>query len=116
MVRTVRVVGVVGLVALTLAGCRRGDSRVENLATGISRDSALAVMGATPEVPTQYLVNGQYIEAMVYRRQGAEGDFAALVRRDLTPVVLVNGLVTGWGWDHWDSVATENTIEVSPKQ
>mgnify|MGYP001579513380 CR=1 FL=1 len=116
MVRTVRVAGLAGLVALTLAGCRRADSRLENLASGISKDSVLAVMGAIPEVPTQYLMDGQYIEAMVYRRPGLEGDFAALGRRDLTPIVLVNGLVTGWGWEHWDSVATQNSIVVSPKQ
>lgn len=116
MVSTVRVAAVIGLVALTLVGCRRADSRLESLSQGISRDSAVALMGAAGEVPTQYLVGGQYIEAMVYRSPGAEGDFGALERGNLLPVVLVDGLVTGWGWDHWDSVATSNGIEVMPKR
>ncbi|TFG47952.1 MAG: hypothetical protein E4H38_07270 [Gemmatimonadales bacterium] len=102
--------------ALTLVGCRKADSRVESLSQGISRDSAVTIMGAVAESPVQYLVKGQYIEAMFYRRPGAEGDFAALERSKLTPVVLVDGLVTGWGWDHWDSVATTNGIQGSPKK
>lgn len=112
----VRIAGLTGVLALGLVGCRKADSRVESLSLGISRDSAVTVMGTAAEVPSQYLVKGQYIEAMVYRRPGAEGDFSALERRDLTPVILVDGSVTGWGWDHWDSVATTNGIEVLPKK
>jgi hypothetical protein len=70
--------------------------------------------GSPPEQPYSYLVDGQFIEAMIYRRDGAEGPIDSLDRGDLTPVILVDGKLTGWGWEHWDSVAGAHRIEVRP--
>ncbi len=106
----------VALLAGSLAGCRSEDPRVRHLASGISRDSAVVAMGgAEPERPYTYLVGGQYVEAMLYRRGDPEGPMEDLVRDQITPIVLVDGKVSGWGWKHWDSVAAAHNIEVTHK-
>lgn len=114
MTTMVRAVALVSAVTLIGLGCARPDARLEQLSAGISKDSVQMIMGGAPEQPTQYLVEGQFIEAMIYRRMGEEGVYDSLERRQLSPVVLVNGTVSGWGWDHWDSVATRYSIEVVP--
>ena len=48
------------------------------------------------------------------RREGVEGPSDSLGRRDFTPVVVVDGKLTGWSWQHWDSVAGANKIPVKP--
>jgi hypothetical protein len=110
--RGILVVLIVG-VAVVGAACRREDPRVRNLAVGISKDSVYAVMGGpTLDTPNAYLVKGQYIEALLYRREGVGGPRDSLSRRDLTPVILINGSLAGWGWSFWDSVAGANGIPV----
>lgn len=100
-----------------LAACGPGeDPRVEALSVGISKDSAVAVMGG--DVPSRvdpYLTGGQYIEALLYVRPGGEPSGAdSIPDRQRTPLVIINGLLTGWGWAHWDSVASANNIPVPP--
>ncbi|MBM4187574.1 MAG: hypothetical protein FJ206_09705 [Gemmatimonadetes bacterium] len=102
------------LAVLGALGCERADPRLEGLTIGIGKDSALAVMQAAPNKLEPYLINGLYIEGMFYARPG-KTDSASLAPRKMTPVVAVNGKVTGWGWDHWDSVAAANRIPVAPK-
>lgn len=109
------------LAALTLAvlatGCTREDPRVKGLGIGISKDSALAVMGLpSTERGEAYLMNGRYIEAFVVRKPGVEGPRDSLARKQMTPVIVVDGTVTGWGWPHWDSVAGANKITVAPEK
>jgi hypothetical protein len=110
-----RFVAVLALVAL-FAACRREDPRIKNLRVGIPKDSVLVLMGGATAQPFTYLMDGQYIEAMIYRRPEIDGAFEELERRDMTPVVVVDGRLTGWGWDHWDSVASVHRIEVVPKE
>ena len=105
--RAMATVGVVGLAAL--AGCERSDPRLAGLAVGMSKDSTLAVMRGQPTTIAPYLTNGLYIEAMFYARPG-KTDSASRAPRNMTPVVLVNSKLVGWGWDRWDSVAAANKI------
>ncbi len=106
---------VLAAVALaTAAGCERGDPRLANLSPGISKDSVLTVMGGPPHRLDPYLSKGQYIEAMYYpRRAGSSGD--DLQDRNMTPVVVINGNLAGWGWSWWDSTAADHRIEVAAK-
>ena len=108
-----RFIAVLALVAF-FAGCRREDPRIKHLTVGIPKDSVLVLMGGAMGQPFTYLMDGQYIETMIYRRPEISGPFEELERRDMTPVVLVDGRLTGWGWDHWDSVASAHRIEVVP--
>jgi hypothetical protein len=119
MTRTCRRSNGVSFAALLLlaTGCGRDDPRLRTLSTDISRDSAVAIMGgASPDRPYLYLVDGHQVEALVFRREGAEGPADSLTRAQLSPVVVVDGKVTGWGWNYWDSVAGANQIKVDPEK
>lgn len=102
------------MLVVFLAGCEGGDPRIKDLAAGIGKDSATKVMKGPPTATEPYLVNSQYIETMFYPKPGI-ADSAAKQPRNMTPIVVVNGKVTGWGWDVWDSVAAANKIEVPPR-
>ena len=108
MARKARTLVAVALGALAMVGCSKEDARLENLTTGITKDSALAVLGVgSGERPASYLVKGQTIEALMIRREGVEGPLDSLPRTDYNPVVIINGTLAGWGWKYWDSVSQE---------
>jgi hypothetical protein len=97
--------------ALALTACQREDVRLKHLALGISKDSTFNALGiTTPERPEIYLINGQMIEAVVLRREGADGPLDSLSLQEKTPVVLINDKLAGWGWNYWDSVRAANKI------
>lgn len=97
------------LLGILLAACSRGDARFEELTRGIPRDSVIKVMGdAKPERVDTYLANSQLIEALYFAPPGA--DSGSTPERELSPVVMVNGTVAGWGWKVWDSIAGANKI------
>lgn len=93
---------------MILAAC--GDSRLRKLSVGISKDSALQIMGGKPDRAEAYLTNGQMIEALFYGAAGA--DSGATPEEKLTPVVIVNGQLQGWGKEDWEKVAAEHKIQV----
>lgn len=95
-----------------LLGCEGSDRRLDNLHVGMTRDSVkLAMDGAEPRRVDPYLNGGKYIEAMFFPRAG-KTDPESLADRKMSPVVVIDGKVAGWGWGYWDSVATANRIEV----
>ena len=100
---------------LALLGCERGDPRVQALAVGVAKDSAIALMQGKPTASAPYLIDGQYIEAMLYAQPG-KTDSASRRPRNMTPLVLVNGKLIGWGWDLWDSVAAAHKIPVESRE
>ena len=100
-----------------LAGC--GDKRVDSLSTGIPRDSALKVLAGGPSSDSlanvykqeAYINNGKFINVLVYSKDGVkEAADPAVPDSKLTPVVVVDGKVAGWGWTYYDSVAKANNI------
>jgi len=105
-------------VALLLTtACSSSDPRTGALTVGITKDSARTVMGASQPQELPYLVNGHYIEALLYAREGkSAAELAESAPRSLTPLVVVDGQLTGWGWAVWDSVASANGIEVPPRK
>jgi hypothetical protein len=107
--------------ALSIAAC--GDSRVGKLAAGIPRDSALKVMQTSSNGPDSlsnvhergmYLTDGQLIEVLLYPRGSDPKRTEKLEDKQLTPLVLRDGKVVGWGWKVWDSVATAHKIGRRP--
>jgi hypothetical protein len=115
MSRTARL-ALASTVLLMATGCAKDDPRVADLGVGIPKDSAMGVMGLpATDRGEAYLMNGQYIEAFVVRKPGVEGPRDSLSRRQFTPVVVVDGKVTGWSWKHWDSVAGQNGITIKPE-
>ena len=102
-----------------LAAC--GDAHVDKLTAGITRDSALKVLAGTPSTDSlanvykqeTYIYNGKMINVLLYNRAGAkEAADPTVPDSKLTPVVTVDGKVTGWGWAYYDSVAKANNIPV----
>jgi len=97
---------------------------VKALDTGISRDSALSVMGkdvssgAPDSLPNiylheRYLIAGQHYEVMYFTPDDKKhnlSDTSAVNWKKLTPVVFREGKLIGRGWSYWDSVATANKI------
>jgi hypothetical protein len=109
------------MLAGTLAGC--GDSRIKQLTPGITRDSALKVIneGAAGDSLARvykqemYLVEGKQLNVLFYNKDGIkQASDSTLAAEAQTPIVTVNGTVTGWGWTHYDSVAKANNITPSP--
>ena len=105
-----------------LAGC--GDANIRKLNAGISRDSVLRILAigstSTDSLANiyreeRYLQNGQSIAMLLYTNTGKKEGVDTVPEEDLTPVVLKNDTLTGWGWEHHDSVARANNIVIKPR-
>ena len=107
------------LAALSLVivavGCEREDARLKKLTVGISKDSAIAAMGAKPDRIEPYLIHAQYIQTLFFARSG-KTDEASRALHKMAPVVTIGEKVVGWGWPYWDSVAGKNGIVIPEKK
>jgi len=64
-----------------------------------------------PYRTSAFEVDGKQIEVLWYHTDvKAEDD--AITDDELTPVVLTDGRVTGWGWDYWQDTATKYEIRL----
>jgi hypothetical protein len=108
-----------------LSGC--GDANVRKLSVGIRRDSVIKILGlgstsrdSTPNVyrEERYLYDGQWISILLYSNTGVKEGVGAdtIPEGELIPVVLRNDTLTGWGWEHHDSVAVANKIVIKPRE
>lgn len=102
-----------------LAGCSDVDPRIKELETGVSRDSALKVLGGTPTDSTPYiydvgrfLIDGRNIEVLYYDPKGRRRYRDSVPGDELTPVVVEGGNVTAKGWAEWDAIAGPLGIQV----
>ena len=109
--------GVAALLASTVVvACQ--DKRVNQLDTGIGRDSVLQILtegatrSATDSIPnvykrSRYLMDGKEYEILYFTpknvRSGATKD--SIPMRELTPVVLSDDKLIGRGWAFWDSLS-----------
>ena len=111
------------LVALaSLTGC--GDRNIRNLSVGIPRDSVIKILAqgssATDSTPNvyreeRYLFDGHFITMLMYSNTGKKERAETIPEEDLIPVVLRDDTLTGWGWEHADSVANANNIVLKPR-
>jgi hypothetical protein len=100
------------LLGAALTACSRPDARFEKLTVGIPKDSALSLVGVEkPDRTDPYLINGHYIEVVYYAKPSA--DPGKTPDRKMSPVVVVDGHLAGWGWKQWDSIAKANKIVVA---
>ncbi|HET6681587.1 MAG TPA: hypothetical protein VFG84_10340 [Gemmatimonadaceae bacterium] len=115
-------VGLAALAAGALAAC--GDARAKDLTAGISRDSTLAIMQTVPSAADSlpnvhergvYLIGGKLMEVMLFPRDGSAHKGETIPDEEITPVVLANDSLMGWGWTFWDSVATANRLPRRPQ-
>jgi hypothetical protein len=117
---------VVTIVSSVVFATACGDSRLDKLSTGISRDSVLAIIndGASGDSLARvyrqetYLLpnergNSTLANVLFYNKSGVkEADDSTLSREATTPIVLLSGNVAGWGWTYYDSLAKANNIPV----
>ena len=110
------------LAVATLTGC--GDKNIRKLSVGITRDSVIKILGqgssATDSTPNvyreeRYLNDGHYITMLMYSSTGQKEATQTIPEEELIPVVLRDDTLTGWGWDHADSVANANNIVLKPR-
>jgi hypothetical protein len=100
--------------AAALAACSSGDARFEQLTVGITKDSALKVMGSPPPTRTDpFLTDGKFIEVMYFAPAGTAD---SLPDRKMSPLVTVDGRLVGWGWEALDSVAAATKIPVAAEK
>jgi hypothetical protein len=112
------------LTALLTATTGCGDKNIARLAVGIPRDSVIKLLGqgsaATDSTPNvyreeRYLNDGHFITMLMYSNTGKKEGEQTIPDEQLIPVVLVDDTLTGWGWEHHDSVANANRIVVKPR-
>jgi hypothetical protein len=98
----------------SLAAC--GDGRLKKLSAGIAADSVAVLMEAdAPHTMSSYLVDGKYWEVLMYPRTAATpGD--SIAWREMSPVVMADGAVVGWGWSYLDETAAEKGFQVPAKE
>jgi hypothetical protein len=110
------------LTLATLTGC--GDKNIAKLTVGIPRDSVIKILGqgssATDSTPNvyreeRYLNEGHFITMLMYSNTGKKEGIETIPEEELLPVVLVDDTLTGWGWEHHDSVANVNRIVIKPR-
>jgi hypothetical protein len=119
MTRTLSAVALLALVAC-------GDSRLGKLTINMPKDSVAIVMG-TPHRTSTYMLSGKVWEFAVYP-VGNETPTAVKVKtssgqdstitdsipwRKMSPVVMIDGKVVGWGWGWWDKESAKLGIPVT---
>jgi hypothetical protein len=97
------------------------DARLRALETGMAKDSALAVLAegkpmkadTIPNVyrHTRYFMDSKEIDIFMFdpknRKMWEEPN---VTNEELTPVVMIDGKVDGWGWDHMEDVTSKYRI------
>ncbi len=116
-----------GAALVATAACR--DTRLDKLSTGISRDSALAIINegaggdslARVYRQESYLLqnlkgNAHVTNVLFYNKSGVkETADPKLPPEKTTPIVLSDGKVIGWGWTYFDSLAKDNNIPLKQR-
>jgi hypothetical protein len=106
--------------AVALSSC--ADKRIRDLDVGISKDSMLKVVGrGAPEgdsLPNiyrhnAYLVQGKMFEVYFFDPENRKlADSVAVHSKELTPIVLLDGRVEGWGWRYASKLSRDYGIPV----
>lgn len=119
---------------LTVSGCAQGFEQVQSdnraklfrLEPGQTRQQVLDEMGTEPQeynkgafrsdgvVPNPYdsethVLGGGEIEILYYATNVSNND-GVITNDELTPLVLVDGILVGWGWTYLQTFTTENDL------
>lgn len=126
------------LVLMTLFGCATLDSvRAHNreklllLSPGMTKSEVLQVMGTetvttyvdviassyittaitNPYRSELYRSAGHVFEILLYYTDKKKAD-DAITDDELTPIIIMDGKLDGWGWSYWDSLIQKYEIRV----
>lgn len=110
---------VAALLIVGVAACQ--DARLRSLESGMAKDSALKVLAegkpmVADTIPniyrhTRYFMDAKEIDIYMFdaknRKMWEDPD---VTNDELTPVVMIDGKVDGWGWDHMEDVTSKYRI------
>jgi len=117
------------LMGLLLSGCASLDAiRSQNrqnlmsLSPGMSKQEVLAVMGTKTIMSEDGRINNPYRSEM-YKSQGHTFELllyytdlkradGAITDDELTPLVVMDGKLDGWGWSYWDGLVQKYELRV----
>jgi hypothetical protein len=122
------------IAVLAVSGCAQGFEQIQSenraklflLEVGQTRQQVLEEMGTEPQtfnqgvfrsdgvVPNPYdsethLVGATEIEVLYYVTNVQNKD-GVITNDELTPLVLVDGILVGWGWSYLDTFTTDNDL------
>jgi hypothetical protein len=92
---------------LTLAAC--GDARLDKLHIGDTADAAAISVGLPPHRTVTYFAKGHQWMVQFYPK-AETGDKDSVEWRKMSPVVLIDSKVVGWGWNWWGPEAAKEKI------
>ncbi|HEY9229170.1 MAG TPA: hypothetical protein VIP11_21140 [Gemmatimonadaceae bacterium] len=119
-----RTLALVSIGTATLMAACGEDKRVKELSAGITRDSAVTVLAqdikgasgpdAFPNVYKRdaYLIDGKDYEVLYFSAENKKFMKDSVQYSELTPIVFVNNILYGKGWQVWDSIAAAHKIPV----
>lgn len=123
----IAIIGV--LMGLLLSGCASLDAiRSQNrqnlmsLSPGMLRQEVLAVMGTKTIISEDGQINNPYRSEM-YKSQGHTFELllyytdkkradGAITDDELTPLVMMDGKLDGWGWSYWNGLVQKYELRV----
>ena len=112
-----------------LSGCAsltqiRADNRqkLNGLSVGMTKQEILNVMGTktvqaqgsvitNPYRTEMHRTNGHVFEIVLYYTDIQKQD-GAITDDELTPLVIMDGKLDGWGWSYWNNVINKYEIRV----
>lgn len=119
--RRARLLRATALAAFALTACQ--DKRIRELDVGISKDSAIKIMadGMQPKLDTiqnvyrhtRYFVQGREFDIYMFDAENRKfWEDPEVLDKELTPVVVMDGKVDGWGWSHMDDITSKYGIRL----
>lgn len=121
MTRTLTAAGLLALVAC-------GDARLGKLAVNMTTDSLAVIMKGPPHRTQNFILNGKVWDLSVYD-YGSKPLPAVVVKtsmggdstvtdsipwRKMSPVIIIDSKVVGWGWGWWDKESAKLGIPLVP--
>jgi hypothetical protein len=96
--------------------------RLNSLSLGMNKSQVLDVMGTVPYEYYGNITNNPYrVEAYTIKQDVVNVIFywtdvrerdGAITEDELTPIVLINDKVVGWGWTQWEQTAVRYSIRI----
>lgn len=118
--RSAFVVTAFALITVGLAACT--DSRISALTVGISKDSALKVIGkGAPEGDSlrniyrrvQFFTDSRLFDIYLFDAKDRKAwKDSTVADKDLVPVVMVGDKLEGYGWRYMDDLTTKYKLNV----
>ncbi|TXH48363.1 MAG: DUF3192 domain-containing protein [Cellvibrionales bacterium] len=115
---------------MALSGCvSTSEIRAENrqkltsLSPGMSKEEILSIMGTktikadtgvvvtNPYRTEMYKSNGHAFELLLYYTDIQKAD-GAITDDELTPLVMKDGKLDGWGWSYWNDIVKKYEIRI----